>query len=48
MYLIYLDRSKPGSLPFRGIARRRCRSTQLIKIPEEEISPLLIDRSGSF
>jgi hypothetical protein len=46
MYPIYLNRGKPGSLPFRGMACRRI--IQLFTTLEEEISPLLIDRSGTF
>jgi hypothetical protein len=45
---MYLDRSKPGSLPFRGTACRRSRIIQLLTMLEEEISSLLIDRSGTF
>jgi hypothetical protein len=48
MYPIYLDRGKPGSLPFRGMACRRCRIIQLFTTLEDEISPFLIDRSGTF
>jgi hypothetical protein len=48
MRRMYLDRSKPGSLPFRGTTRRRSRIIQFLTMLEEEIPPLVIDHSGSF